>query len=164
MIKVSSMGIMNALEIHEENEVCHVLNDDKYFKYVNGAWEEIELPKGELNMNLYAMNKSLMAQLPDIKKKDLIAGKEKIKMIASDGVYFMLLCNELKYYTVFCISSNGTEKIEDVVIDCIKCFGATIKSIDSVEGNALEIWIQKDDEAYAMYFFNYDEGVEICAI
>ena len=24
--------------------------------------------------------------------------------------------------------------------------------------------IKKDEEAYAMYFFNYDGGVEICAI
>ena len=164
MIKVSSMGIMNALEIHEENEVCHVLNDDKYFKYVNGTWEEIELPKGELNTNLYTMNKGLMAQLPDIKKKDLEAGKKKINQVASNGKYFMLLCNELKYYTVFNIVPEGEEKVEDVVLECIDCFGATIKSIDNTPEGALEIWIVKDEEAYAMYFFNYDGGVEICAI
>ena len=61
------------------------------------------------------------------------------------------------------IIPEGKEKIEDVVLDCINCFGATIKSIDTLD-DAIEIWIQKDDEAYVMYFFNYDGGVEICAI
>ena len=84
---------------------------------------------------MYEMNKSLIVQLPDISKKDLEAGKKKINQLASNGKYFMLLCNELKYYTVF-------DTLDD----------------------AIEIWIQKDDEAYVMYFFNYDEGVEICAI
>ncbi len=164
MLQVTSLGIMNGLENREEGELCYVHNEKKMFKCINGEWEPVETPKGEFGMNLYEMNKSIVAQLPDIKKKDLIAGKEKINMIAQEGTYFMLLCNELKYYTVFRICSNETEKIEDVVIDCIKCFGATIKSIDSVEGNALEIWIQKDEEAYAMYFFNYDGGVEVCGI
>lgn len=164
MVQVTSLGIMNSLKNCEEGELCYVHNEEKMFKYVNNEWVEAETPKGEFNMNIYEMNKSIVAQLPDISKKDLEAGKKKINQVASNGKYFMLLCNELKYYTVFNISTEGVEKIEDVVLDCINCFGATIKSIDNTPEGALEIWIKKDEEAYAMYFFNYDGGVEICAI
>jgi hypothetical protein len=164
MLQVTSLGIMHGLENREEGELCYVHNEKKMFKCVNGEWESVEAPKGELNMNVYDMNKSIVAQLPDISKKDLEAGKKKINQVASNGRYFMLLCNELKYYTVFNIIPEGEEKIEDVLLECIDCFGATIKSIDDTPEGALEIWIVKDKEAYAMYFFNYDGGVEICAI
>lgn len=163
MVQVTSLGIMHSLKNCEEGELCYVHNEEKTFRYVNNEWVEVELPKGELHMNMYEMNKSLIVQLPDISKKDLEAGKKKINQLASNGKYFMLLCNELKYYTVFNIIPEGKEKIEDVVLDCINCFGATIKSIDTLD-DAIEIWIQKNDEAYVMYFFNYDGGVEICAI
>lgn len=164
MVQVTTLGIMHGLKNCEEGELCYVRNEEKMFKYVNNEWVEVENPKGELNMNIYDMNKSLIVQLPDINKKDLEAGKKKINQVASNGKYFMLLCNELKYYTVFNISDQGSEKIEDVVLDCINHFGATIKSIDNTPEGAIEIWIKKYKEAYAMYFFNYDEGVEICAI
>ena len=163
MVQVTSLGIMHSLKNCEEGELCYVHNEEKTFKYVNNEWVEVEIPKGEFHMNMYDMNKNLIVQLPDISKKDLEAGKKKINQLASNGKYFMLLCNELKYYTVFNIIPEGKEKIEDVVLDCINCFGATIKSIDTLDG-AIEIWIKKHEEAYAMYFFNYDEGVEICAI
>ena len=164
MVQVTSLGIMHSLKNCEEGELCYVHNEEKTFRYVNNEWVEVEIPKGEFHMNMYDMNKNLIVQLPDISKKDLEAGKKKINQLASNGKYFMLLCNELKYYTVFNIIPEGEEKIEDVVLDCINCFGATIKSIDNTPDDALEIWIQKNDEAYAMYFFNYDGGVEICAI
>ena len=163
MVQVTSLGIMHSLKNCEEGELCYVHNEEKTFRYVNNEWVEVEIPKGEFHMNMYDMNKNLIVQLPDISKKDLEAGKKKINEAARVGKYFMLLCNELKYYTVFKISTTATEKIEDVVIECIECFGATIKSIDILD-DAIEIWIQKDDEAYVMYFFNYDKGVEICAI
>jgi hypothetical protein len=163
MVQVTSLGIMHSLKNCEEGELCYVHNEEKTFKYVNNEWVEVEIPQGEFHMNMYDMNKNLIVQLPDISKKDLEAGKKKINEAACIGKYFMLLCNELKYYTVFKISATATEKIEDVVIECIECFGATIKSIDTLD-DAIEIWIQKDDEAYVMYFFNYDKGVEICAI
>lgn len=164
MVQVTSLAIMHSLKNCEEGELCYVHNEEKTFKYVNNEWVEAEIPKGELHMNMYEMNKNLIIQLPDISKKDLEAGKKKINQVASNGKYFMLLCNELKYYTVFNISVEGVEKIEDVVLDCINHIGATIKSIDNTPEGALEIWIKKYEETYAMYFFNYDGGVEICAI
>ena len=164
MVQVTSLGIMHSLKNCEEGELCYVHNEEKTFRYVNNEWVEVEIPKGEFHMNMYDMNKNLIVQLPDISKKDLEAGKKKINQVASNGKYFMLLCNELKYYTVFNIIPEGEEKIEDVVLDCINCFGATIKSIDNTPDGVLEIWIKKHEEAYVMYFFNYDSGVEICAI
>ena len=71
MVQVTSLGIMHSLKNCEEGELCYVHNEEKTFRYVNNEWVEVELPKGELHMNMYEMNKSLIVQLPDISKKDL---------------------------------------------------------------------------------------------
>lgn len=166
MIQVTTKAIMESLENHEENEICYVHKENKYYKYINGAWEEMEKPKGNLNMNLYEMNKTIVTQLPKISKKELAAGRSKIRELSAEGSYFMLLCNDLKYYTIFHKVSDNTELIEDLVIECITDCNLDIKSInypDEENKNAIEIWTQYEEDVYVMYFFNYDGGIVECA-
>ena len=128
--------------------------------------EEETKATGNLNMNLYDLNKQIVAQLSGLTEEQLT---EKTGFIADyhaerEADYYMLLCNELKYYTVFAIQDNYSEPVfEEEVICCLNNFADEIKSIELTEdGCALEIWITKDGEAYAMYLFDYTMGVIEC--
>lgn len=128
--------------------------------------EEETQATGNLNMNLYDLNKQIVAQLPDLNKEDLISARDTIVAYYNKtmGQYYMMLCNELKYYTIFAIKPEANDYFEDEVIDCLYDFADSIKSIDYDTENktAIEIWFTKNDEAYVMYLFDYTQGVIDC--
>ena len=74
--------------------------------------------------------------------------------------YFMLLCNELKDYTVFNFMSNNFIQAAEDVRECLLNRGE-VYSIERTEDNiAMEIWIKyDDDELHCWYLFPYDNGV-----
>ena len=77
--------------------------------------------------------------------------------------YFMLLCRDIQYYTVFNITEDKfLNAFADEVIDCLHDIGA-IKSIDFALDNSAEIWVQPvGEEPMVMYLFPYDKGVITC--
>ena len=84
--------------------------------------------------------------------------------ITTKNHYFMLLCNELKDYTVFNITEKSQkEKLYEttnILIDeCLKNRGE-IRGIDLTKTqDAIEIWMVIEDEAYVYYFFPYDAAI-----
>lgn len=75
--------------------------------------------------------------------------------------YFMLLCNELKDYTILnFIDYKFTQAAEDIR-ECLLNRGV-VYSIERTEDNlAMEIWVkyEDDDELHCWYLFPYDNGV-----
>lgn len=118
-------------------------------------------------MNLYDINKQVISQLPALNTEDVDNSKKIIVEYFNNtlGEYYMLLCNDLKYYTIFSLKETLTEPIfEDEVIDCVLDFVDNIKSINYDENKtAIEIWFTKDEETYVMYLFDYSLGVIECA-
>ena len=121
-------------------------------------------------MNLYDNNKQVVSQLPALTKEQL--WQEKAILLdeylnSSDGVYYMMLCNELRYYTIFHIDTEGwidEPMASEEICACLEEFADEIKSIERTEdGAAIEIWITKDNETYVMYLFDYTGGVIDCA-
>ena len=164
MIKVPTHKSLVALPRVEENEVAYVEKENRYFKYVNKIWEPVE-PEGTLSIgSVYDMNKQIMSQMPNMTDEQIQRGVATIKELATahfDGKFFMLLCNELKYYTVF-VKDNGQYSMPEEVVACAGEVGK-LKSIELDDNGAVEIWVQpEDDEPHAMYFFNYDAGVVVC--
>ena len=89
-------------------------------------------------------------------------------VVDTDNTYYMLLSNELHYYTVFSFDKahqnpNDLPPIEDEVIACVQDLGI-IKSIAPNEDGVIEIWITDIDaeKSYPLYFFKYDLGVIQC--
>ena len=116
-------------------------------------------------MNLYELNKNMVAQLPPLSAEERVQKNKEIWEFCemAQNEYYMLLCHELRYFTLF----NKTKLkvlsfIEDEVIACAEDLGQIV-SIETKE-NAIEIWIKHKniDEAYVMYFFPYDAGVIKC--
>ena len=121
-------------------------------------------------MDLYSINKNAVAALPPLEITEEVLNKIDRLHERLNNVYYMLLCRDMNYYTIFYTVSNwavfGTActKLGETVVDCLKNVG-TIKSIEPVDyDNAIEIWIDTVDNeenpvTYCMYLFPYDEGV-----
>lgn len=119
--------------------------------------------KAEIKTDLHAMNKMLMAQLPESgeKRKNELSKEIRNLALAEDGAfkYLMLLSNERKDYTVFALRNKNRLELADTlakeVMECLENRGQ-IKEFDvKKDANAIEIWI--DDAFYAL--FVYDLGV-----
>ena len=119
--------------------------------------------KAEIKTDLHAMNKMLMAQLPELeeKRKNELSKEIRSLALAEDGAfkYLMLLSNERKDYTVFALRNKNRLELADTlakeVMECLENRGQ-IKEFDvKKDANAIEIWI--DDAFYAL--FVYDLGV-----
>ena len=119
--------------------------------------------KAEIKTDLHAMNKMLMAQLPELeeKRKNELSKEIRNLALAEDGAfkYLMLLSNERKDYTVFALRNKNRLALADTlakeVMECLENRGQ-IKEFDvKKDANAIEIWI--DDAFYAL--FVYDLGV-----
>ena len=119
--------------------------------------------KTEIKTDLHAMNKMLMAQLPELaeKRKNELSKEIRNLALVEDGdfKYLMLLSNERKDYTVFALRNKNRLELADTlakeVMECLENRGQ-IKEFDvKKDANAIEIWI--DDAFYAL--FVYDLGV-----
>lgn len=122
--------------------------------------EDIKV-NGGINLSLYEMNKQVISQLPEIEDIAVLTPIRKYKN--KDGKYFMLLCRDLNYYTLFVIDLESDVRIEQEVLECLKELGR-IKSVEEFEDkNLVEIWVQPENsDPVVMYFFNYDRGVIPC--
>ena len=129
--------------------------------------EKQEKVSGSFGINYYELNKQLVSQLPALTLEQIIQQKENVVepfLSQIDSDYYMLLCNELKYYTIFNVNINMTEPtVGEELFACLHDFCDEIKSIERTDdGCAVEIWLTKGEETYVMYFFDYAGGVIHC--
>ena len=76
-------------------------------------------------------------------------------------MYFMLLCNEAKDYTIFKINNHASvEKATEELKECLLNRGEVldISKVDEIQ-EAFEIWIKMNNDAYCYYLFPYDEAI-----
>ena len=117
--------------------------------------------------NLYDANKQLIQQtckpltLTEIDEKQI----ELIKWF-KDIQYAMLLCHDIRYFTVFILKHEIAEESEKAaaheVIGCLEDQEGEILSMELQKDNAWEIWLKKDDKVMAFYLFNYKQGIIKC--
>lgn len=116
---------------------------------------------GNVEMSLYDMNKQIMFQMPELSEEKIVEAKDLITTFNHNNghKYYMLLCNELKYYTVFNTEKAFEEKLEEVVFECLNNVGTVVAVDPTEDGTAVEIWVKLEEEAKVFYFFGYDKGV-----
>lgn len=140
-----------------------VRKEDGLYVYKDGEYYPIEDQKIDTGMSLYELNKQGYAQLLPYDETQIQDAITWINEFSdkNKGKYYMLLCKEMSYYTVFekdfleydCLSLGHG------VIECLNNVG-TIHGIDDNGEGALEIWVKtSDEEVYCMLLFNYDVGV-----
>ena len=128
---------------------------------------EEEKPKinGELQLNLYDLNKQIISQLPALKNEAIDEAIEKIKQYVKnmENTFYMLLCRDFNYYTLFHIVDYISEP--DAASEIIACANdlGEVKIVEPNEDDAVEIWVHPvDSEPVVMYLFGYDGGVIEC--
>ena len=166
MLNIKTLNILNALQNVPEKETALVEEDKTIYVYTDGAWQKFNPDDNKFKINLFELNQIAVAQLPSLTKKDIAAKQVIVKDYYEKNCakvnYFMLLSNELRYYTIFSRVPNAKEKIEDVIIECLQNLG-DIKSIEKNEDGVIECWVAPSaDKAYPVYFFDYTEGVIEC--
>lgn len=117
-------------------------------------------------MTKYDLDQSIIAGKDYLLQSQLEDVKQILSDFAKTGKYFMLLCRETNYYTLFILENKPLlTKFADDVIECAQSQGG-IKYIDLTENeDAIEIWVQPmGKEPMSMYLFNYEEGVIKCQV
>lgn len=161
MIEVKSLEILNKLPQPQDEELAKV--QDKIYQYRAGAWEELPQNTG-FKLTLYDLNKQVMTTKQPINFNDRMASIKELKEYVknTDNIFYMLLCNDIKYYTIFNII-NKSSNYPNEFWSCLDNLGK-VKAIGLTENkDAIEIWFtDKDNNTYVAYFFAYDGGVIIC--
>ena len=113
-------------------------------------------------MSLYDINKSVYLKKDNLDDFGISECKALIRSYVkkTKAKYYMLLNNELKYYTVFAIDDEGSNKIDLEVINTLKEFD-NIKDIKE-DNDSIEIWATLNGELGYFLFFDYDKGVIKC--
>lgn len=120
--------------------------------------------------NLYEMNKQIMEQEPPITPTELQIAKEHLRAWLTHNFkqkYFMLLCHELRDYTLFNLDKTDSWSIAppntvmsttNDIIECMTNRGRLLV-IDEQEDGAWELWIKNSEGCFAYYLFPYGEAV-----
>lgn len=124
-------------------------------------------------MTLYDLNRQMVKSLPPMDNDGKVAFINNIfnKFIEKDSnKYYMLLCKELSYFTVFHKDDINTDNFAETVHQLLSERGTIITAgWDNEENqNSIEYWVSVKTpiennpnytEIYCFYLFRYDEGI-----
>ena len=131
----------------------------------NDKWvpleEGTELATGA---TLYDMSCQVAAQAPPLGDEAIEECKEHLKkyITSHPAKYFMLLCNELRDYTIFNCEYviQALQQFPADVVECLQNRGDFIGWEATEDDVATELWLKiGNGSAHAYYLFPYDEGV-----
>lgn len=160
-LKVSDLKHLNALQIHEENEMAYVEDTKEYYRWHESQWEKVTIEGTGLSLNLYDLNKSLYSQVTPIDINsylDFFANYN----LNQNAHYYMLLSNNKRYYTVFVNEPHEVMSFEETIIDVLQSISDKIYSVELTEDEyAIEIWLSMnpEEDPEAFFLFPYDAGV-----
>ena len=115
------------------------------------------------NMSLYEINQGIIGQFPKYDSdqiKDLENRINEWNTKYSESYYFMLLCRDNNYYTIFHLDSELSDfsSLGEGTLGVLIESGYTIHS-DEIVDDHCEIWAKNEENTYAFMLFPYDQGV-----
>lgn len=120
---------------------------------------------------LYDVNKGIVAQLNPLSPSKIRESLSNISkyIMSTKNNYYMLLCNDIKYFSLFHIqepenykfADNLAKEVKEILEDDLK---STIYAMDADESGGYEFWIaiekeNDEKEFHALYLFPYDSGL-----
>ena len=151
---------------HFEDGTIAIIDDNKCYVYNNG-WNPIsnvQMENKGISIDLYSLNKNIMNQMKPINEQEINELKNSVNALSEYGMYFMLLCKDYNYYTIFhknFPSIISTDSFANMVIILCQELGDII-GWENTDQGAIEVWIKINDEAYCFYLFQYDAGIVEC--
>lgn len=171
---IINLGVFDSLEDFKgtpnNEDYLYSKRDKCIFKYFddNHDWVKVDTDDTIINTGItnYELGKQVVAQLPSLITDEQLAPAKKVIREYIDhyftSQYFMLLCNDIHYYTVFKIDENEMEKAEDVIAECLQDVGV-IQYIDyDAIYDQVECWVKNETGVILFLLFNYDWGVVRC--
>lgn len=112
-------------------------------------------------MTLYDLNKAGYAALPKLSKAGWEEARNTLLQFVTtfNSDFYMLLNNDLHYYTIFTWQSGSYDwhAMVDTIIEIVKDLGK-VKAIER-NGDNVEIWIEQDGDCNMYVLFDYERGV-----
>lgn len=132
----------------------------EYKDYGNWAVRKLNMDKIDLHMTIYEMNQQIIAQIPTYTNEQIQNGVNIINEFDKQqrATYYMLLCKEFSYFTLFEFENSSSENLGQAVMDCLTHLG-DIKAIETADNTQIEIWVMISDTAQCFHLFKYDQGV-----
>ena len=146
----------------QEGEIVQTSDDEKLYIYKNGEWEEItaKIAESNIQMKLYDLNKQIMSQMEPYTMEQWEKAAKAITAWDKENAatYYMLLCRDISYYTVFVNDGYELHNFGDAVRECFEFIGGDVVDID-IDPGVIEIWVKNEETTYCFYLFNYETGV-----
>lgn len=167
VVYTGSLKTIMALPRPQHGEYALCTDDNIYYYYDETAgWKAVE-PEVDstVSLNLYDLNKQIMAQMPILTDEILTT---KITLIDefvknTDNCHYMMYGKDIAYFTLFQRHADYTETVGEAAIDCLKNVGE-IRSIELTENkDAIEIWVHipyvEEQLDTCLYLFPYDNAL-----
>lgn len=154
----------NAIFMEPEEYEAYLQEQERIIEETKLKNEEVKNNAQTLTMSLYELNQSAISSLPILNEDEVRKCAAKILKWLNNNAdkYYMLLCHELHYYTLFHITtsrlrndyaiivSRGAQKIlTDELIDVLLNLG-DIRVIEEDTNGAMAIWSSFKPEHYDM--------------
>ena len=106
-IVVTNLKTLKALKNHTDGELAYVEETKEIYTWneEKNEWIKVEAANGQgLELNLYDLNKSIISQLTPMTKEEISLKEDMLNdyRYFSENTYYMLLCKDFNYYTIFC--------------------------------------------------------------
>ena len=164
-IVVQNLKSLHAIKNHKNGELAYIEDTKEIYAWSDehNDWLKIETNSQGIDLNLYELNKSIINQLTPMTKEEIFSKEDMLNdyRYFSENTYYMLLCKDFNYYTIFSYSVMPSfETFGKAIITIISELGE-IYSIEQLQNGAIEIWIKpaEEESPYAFYLFPYDAGV-----
>lgn len=140
------------------------MEQDEYQEYLKNKDQKKDESKPVAQMTLYQFNQNIMSSQPALSGDGVRKGQleffDWISKQPDNPKFYMLLCSELNYYTVFHINDTATkEDFWNEFYDIAKELG-TLKAME-IDSGCFSIWVDwpQDNISHLFYLFPYDRGV-----
>ena len=140
------------------------MEQDEYQEYLKNKNQKKDESKPVAQMTLYQFNQNIMSSQPALSGDGVRKGQleffDWISKQPDNPKFYMLLCSELNYYTVFHINDTATkEDFWNEFYDIAKELG-TLKAME-IDSGCFSIWVDwpQDNISHLFYLFPYDRGV-----
>lgn len=165
MLKIKNAKLLEKLPIRpQEGDQALLTDSHELYEFKDGKWGKCG--NTTLNMSLYEINQAAVSQLPKMNDETLAEKKQMIREYLDEvqDEYYMLLCRDLNYYTMFSLQGDGDlPTAESEIIGCIQDMGSVISIERSAEtGKVIEVWFKCADGTFVAYLFPYGKGVVKC--
>ena len=140
------------------------MEQDEYQEYLKNKNQKKDESEPVAQVNLYQLNQNIMSNQPALSGDGVRKGQleffDWISKQPDNPKFYMLLCHELNYYTVFHINDTATkEDFWNEFYDIAKELG-TLKAME-IDSGCFSIWVDwpQDNISHLFYLFPYDRGV-----